>query len=106
LTVTGTFERLFTYVIFVAIIFWVAAAAAVFTLRKKYPDLPRPYKAWGYPATLVIFIVFSLGILINTLIESPLESFAGLGFIIIGIPVYYYWRRKASSSKPPVAAQT
>jgi len=94
LTLTGTFERLITYVMFVAIIFWIAAAASVFTLRKKYPDIPRPYKIWGYPATLIVFIVFSLGILLNTLYESPMESLAGLGFLILGIPVYQYWNKK------------
>jgi len=94
LALTGTFERLLTYVIFVAIIFWIAAAASVFTLRKKYPDIPRPYKTWGYPLVPIIFIVASGGILINTLFESPVESIVGLGFIAIGIPVYYYWKRK------------
>ncbi|MHA1370699.1 MAG: APC family permease [Promethearchaeota archaeon] len=94
LTLTGTFEQLFTYVIFVAIIFWIAATTSIFTLRKKYPDLPRPYKAWGYPVVPIIFIAASVGILINTLLESPVESLAGLGFIVVGIPVYYYWKRK------------
>ena len=94
LTLSGTYEQLFTYVAFAAIIFYIVAAASVFTLRKKYPDLPRPYKTWGYPVIPLFYIIASLGILINTLIEKPVESIAGLGFVVIGIPVYYYWKRK------------
>lgn len=95
LTLSGTFEQLFTFVMFVAIIFWITAATSVFTLRRKYPDLPRPYKTWGYPVVPIVFIVAALGILINTLIENPVESLAGLGFTALGIPVYFYWRRKS-----------
>jgi APA family basic amino acid/polyamine antiporter len=94
LTLSGTFEQLFTFVMFIAIMFWITAVASVFTLRKKYPHLPRPYKTWGYPAVPIVFIIASLGILINTLIEKPVESLAGLGFTAMGIPVYYYWKRK------------
>ena len=99
LTLSGTFEQIMTFVIFVSILFWIAGTASVFTLRKKYPDLPRPYKTWGYPVMPVVFIAASAGILINTLIEKPGESLAGLGITVIGIPVYYYWRRKFSQTK-------
>ncbi len=98
LTLSGTFEQLFTFVMFVAIIFWITAATSVFTLRRKYPDLPRPYKTWGYPVVPIVFIVAAVGILINTLIEKPVESLAGIGFTALGIPVYYYWRRKSRHS--------
>lgn len=95
LTVTGTFEQLFTYVVFITIMFYILTVASVFTLRRKFPDLPRPYKTWGYPVVPVIFIIASSGILLNTLIEKPVESLAGLGFTIVGIPVYYWWMRKS-----------
>ena len=94
LTLSGTFEQLITFAMFISIIFWIAATASVFTLRKKYPDLPRPYKTWGYPVIPVLFIAASAGILINTLIEKPFESLTGVGLIFIGVPVYYYWKRK------------
>jgi len=94
LTLTGTFEQLFTYVVFVTIIFYIAAVASVFPLRKKYPDLPRPYKTWGYPAVPAVYCAVSAGILLNTLIRKPVESLAGLGITVIGIPVYYWWKRK------------
>jgi len=95
LTLIGTFEQIFTFAMFVAIIFWVAATAAVFTLRKKYPDMPRPYKTWGYPYVPALFILASVGILFNTLIEKPFEALSGLLFIALGIPVFFYWRNKS-----------
>jgi APA family basic amino acid/polyamine antiporter len=92
----GTFEQLFTFAMFMAILFWTSATAAVFTLRKKRPDLPRPYKTWGYPVIPAVFILASLGILLNTLIEKPVEAFAGLLLTALGIPVYYYWKKRSS----------
>ncbi len=96
LALSGTFTQLLTFCIFSAIMFWIAAAAAVFTLRKKRPDLHRPYKTPGYPVVPALFIVASVGILLNTLIESPVESLAGIGITLIGIPVYFIWSRKKS----------
>lgn len=94
LTVSGTFEQIFTFAMFIAIVFWIAATCSVFTLRKKFPNLPRPYKTWGYPVVPIIFIAASAGILLNTLIEKPVESLAGLVLTALGIPVYFYWKRK------------
>ncbi len=94
LALTGTFEQLFTFAMFAGILFWVLAAAAIFTLRKKRPDLPRPYKAWGYPAVPVIFILALSGILLNTLIRRPVESLAGVALMVVGVPVYYIWKRR------------
>jgi APA family basic amino acid/polyamine antiporter len=94
LALTGTFEQLFTFAMFINILFWTAAAASVFKLRKKYPELPRPYKTWGYPFTPLVFIIVLTVILINGLIEKPVESLAGLGLAVIGIPIYYVWRKQ------------
>jgi APA family basic amino acid/polyamine antiporter len=96
LTLTGTYEQLFTYVIFVTLIFWMVGTASVFVLRKRRPDLPRPYKTWGYPFVPLVFIVAMLVILLNTLFARPVESLAGLGITALGVPVYLYWRRRAS----------
>ncbi|UCC74629.1 MAG: amino acid permease [Gemmatimonadota bacterium] len=99
LTLTGSYEQLFTYVVFISFIFWMAAAAAVFVLRRTRPDLPRPYKTWGYPVVPLVFIVSMGTILINTLIARPVESLAGLGITILGVPVYYHWRRRSRLSE-------
>jgi APA family basic amino acid/polyamine antiporter len=97
LTLIGTFEQIFTFAMFMAVLFWVAAAAAVFRLRKTRPDLPRPYKTWGYPVVPFVFILASLGILLNTLLEKPVEALAGIGLTLAGIPVYFYWKNRKSS---------
>jgi APA family basic amino acid/polyamine antiporter len=91
---TGTFEQLFTFVIFITLFFWLSAAAAVFTLRYTRPDMPRPYKTWGYPAVPLLFIVLTIILIVNTLIKRPVESLVGIGITVIGIPVYYYWKRR------------
>jgi APA family basic amino acid/polyamine antiporter len=94
LTLLGTFEQIFTFAMFIAIAFWIAAAASVFTLRKKRPDLPRPYRTWGYPFVPLIFILSSSGILLNTLIERPVEALAGIILMIAGIPAYFFWKKR------------
>ena len=95
LVLLGSFEQIFTFAMFIAIAFWIAATASVFTLRRKRPDLPRPYKTWGYPVVPAVFILASTGILINTLLEKPVEALAGIILTALGIPVYFYWRRKS-----------
>ncbi|CUT02323.1 APC family permease [Candidatus Chrysopegis kryptomonas] len=95
LSLTGTFEQLFTYVIFGEWLFFTLVAGAVFVLRVKKPDIPRPYKTWGYPITPLIFILSALFISINTLIEEPKNSIIGLFIIALGIPFYIYWKKKS-----------
>lgn len=92
LTLSGTFEQLITFVMFITIGFWIAATASVFTLRRKYPDRPRPYRTLGYPVVPIVFIVASAGIMLNTIFERPVESLSGLGLALLGIPVYLYWK--------------
>ena len=98
LTLSGTFEDLITFVTFANLMLWIAGAAAVFTLRRKQPDLPRPYKAWGYPAVPLLFIAGSAGILANMLFETPVESISGLALIALGIPAYLYLRRRSNAA--------
>ncbi len=95
LALTGTYEQLFTYVVFVTLTFWIAAVAAVFVLRRRRPDMPRPYRTPGYPVVPAVFIAATAAILINTLFARPVESLAGLGLTLLGIPVYYYWRNRS-----------
>ncbi|MDP2914344.1 MAG: amino acid permease [Candidatus Aminicenantes bacterium] len=94
----GTFERLFTYVIFGQWIFFGLTVAAVIILRKKKPDLPRPYKTWGYPVTPIIFILAALFISINSLITQFWNAMTGLGIILLGLPFYLYWKAKSKTA--------
>ena len=93
LALSGSFEELYTYVIFAMWIFSAAAIAGVIILRRRFPNLHRPYRVWGYPILPVAFIVAALAIVANTLVRKPLESFLGLAVILAGIPLYFIWRR-------------
>jgi basic amino acid/polyamine antiporter, APA family len=94
LTLSGTYEQLYTYVVFAGVLFHIAAGAAVFVLRRTRPDAPRPYRAWGYPVVPGLFILASLLLMLNTLFERPKESLWGLLFVALGLPAYAGWRRK------------
>ncbi len=100
LSLSGSFEQLYSYVIFGFWIFMGLTVAGVIILRKKRPDLPRPYKTWGYPATAILFILSSVFLTVNSLIRTFWNSFAGLALIAIGVPVYLIWknRRKAPAA--------
>ncbi len=95
LALSGTYEQLYTYVIFAGVLFHAATGAAVFALRRSRPDAPRPYRVWGYPVVPALFIVASLALVGNTLVEKPKESLIGLGFVALGLPAYAYWRRQS-----------
>jgi APA family basic amino acid/polyamine antiporter len=94
LSLTGTFEQLFTYVIFGEWIFFGLTVAAVIVLRKKRADLPRPYKTWGYPVTPIIFCLAALYIAISSLIGQFKNAMAGFLIIVIGVPAFLYWRTR------------
>lgn len=93
LALSGTFEQLATYVVFGQWIFFGLTVGAVMVLRRTKPDLPRPYRTWGYPVTPVVFILAAAYISISTLITQPLNALAGVGIIALGIPVYFFWNR-------------
>jgi len=94
LALSGSYEQLFTYVMFASILFSVAAGLALFKLRHDRPDHPRPYRTWGYPSVPLLFVGGSAAFVANTLFERPTESLAGLGLLALGLPAYGYWRRR------------
>jgi APA family basic amino acid/polyamine antiporter len=93
---SGKFEELLKYAVFGAWIFLGLAVFGVFILRKKRPDLPRPYRTLGYPVTPAVFVLMALFVTVNSIIKSFWNSFGGLALIALGIPAYLYWNRKRS----------
>ena len=73
LTLSGTYEQIYTYVIFAALLFHVATAAAVIVLRRRRPELERPYRVFAYPWVPLLFILASVLLVGNTLAEKPVE---------------------------------
>jgi APA family basic amino acid/polyamine antiporter len=96
----GNYEQLFTYVTFGSVGFNTLGVAAIFVLRRKRPDAPRPYRAWGYPAVPALFVLASLGLVASTFLQRPTESLLGLLLIAAGLPAYYYWRARAPRTEP------
>ncbi len=103
LTLTGTFEQLFTYVIFGEWIFFGLTVASVMVLRKKLPNLHRPYKTWGYPVTPIIFVMAALYVAVASLFSSFKNAMFGLGIICLGIPAYLYWKGKLTRANKAAA---
>jgi basic amino acid/polyamine antiporter, APA family len=94
LTLTGTYEQLFTWVTFASVAFGVLGGLAIFRLRRLKPDALRPYRTWGYPLVPALFVA-GLGVLVvNTVVEKPAESLIGIILVALGLPAYAYWRAR------------
>jgi APA family basic amino acid/polyamine antiporter len=100
LALSGTFETLLTYVVFVGWIFYGLAGLAVIPLRRKHPEWPRPYKVPGYPYLPILFVLSAAAIVINTIWDDPKKGVIGVGAALLGIPVYLFWNRNRPSPSP------
>ena len=96
MVLTGQFEDLFSLFIFAQWIFYALAVASVYGSRRKEPDLPRPYRAWGYPVIPGIFVAGAFALTVNLFIQRPVRSAIGLLLILAGLPFYRYWSRARS----------
>jgi len=96
LALTGTYQQLFTYVVFVSWLFYAMSCGAVLWLRRTRPAHPRPYRAWGYPAAPVVFIGFSAWLVVTSIVETPREAAVGAAIVAAGLPVYWYFQRRGT----------
>ncbi len=94
LLASGRFEDIIKMVIFTEWILYGMATAGVLVLRRTRPEMPRPYRVWGYPLVPIAFVLVAVALLYATLRESPRESGMGLCLIAMGLPFYYYWNRR------------
>ena len=104
LCLSGTYNDLLDYVIFSVLIFYVLTVAGIFILRKKRPEAERPYKAFGYPIVPGLYVVVASAIALDLLIFKTQYSGAGLGLVLVGIPVFYVWGKRGgrnSGGRPP-----
>ena len=93
LALTGTFEELYSLFIFAVWIFFALTGIALLRLRRVEPELVRPYRAWGYPWTPLIFTGVAIALTVNLWMVRPVRSTIGLGVILLGIPFFYRWRK-------------
>ena len=96
LTLTGTYNDLLTLTAFSSLLFNTLTVVGLFVLRHRRPDLPRPYKAWGYPVLPTLYILVSVFFLYNILVGDPRNSGMGLVLTALGLPAYAYWSRQRS----------
>ena len=104
LVLTGSYESLTDYALFGIWIFYGLMIAAVIVLRRTRPELHRPYRMWGYPATPAVFLAVTLWFLVNMLVTRPVPAFAGLGLMLTGLPAYLLWCRYGQQPDRPLAA--
>lgn len=88
LALIGSFDTLTDYAVFAMWIFYALITGSIFIYRRKFPDLERPYRAWGYPVVPVIFLFVAGWLLYRTIVDSPVQSVTGLALIALGLPVY------------------
>lgn len=96
---SGQYRQLYTLVIFPSWILYGMTAASVIVLRRKMPDLERPYRVLGYPVVPVLFVFVALALVYSTLRTSPRESGIGLVLIAIGLPFYFHWKKRINPSQ-------
>lgn len=96
LVLLGRYDQLYDYVIFASLLMYGMTTASVLVLRRKRPDMDRPYRTLGYPVVPILFVGAALVIEFFTLRDKPREAIAGIVLIMLGLPFYFYWKSKKS----------
>jgi amino acid transporter len=105
LALSGTYEELYSLFVFAVWIFFALNAIALLRLRKNEPGLSRPYRAWGYPWTPLIFLVAAVALTVNLWMIRPVRSSLGLIVIFGGIPFFYRWRKSPRPAAAPAESR-
>lgn len=102
LCLTGTYSQLLDYVIFAALIFYVLTTLGLFILRRKAPDMPRPYRVIGYPVLPGAYATLAavISIILVVAEKTRAQAVSGLVLVLIGIPVYFAWRAAEQPVEP------
>lgn len=94
LTLSGSYDQIASYVIFGSWMFYGLTAVSVIILRRRMPDVPRPYKAWGYPYATLLFVAAAGWILFNTLVEASRDAMMGIVLLLASLPFYWFYARR------------
>jgi APA family basic amino acid/polyamine antiporter len=98
LCLSGKYNQLYTYATFAVILAYAGTGVALFAFRRQRPGAARPYRCLGYPWIPGIFVLTSAALAINTVRQQPLETLAGLGILLLGVPVYFWMRSSQERS--------
>ncbi len=92
LALSGSFDQLYTYVMFMMVLSYTAAVAGLFVLRRTHPDLPRPYRCTGYPYLPALYVLVAGAWALNSVVTRPKETLIGIAIVFLGAPFYLFWR--------------
>jgi basic amino acid/polyamine antiporter, APA family len=98
LALSGTYDELYSLVVFALWIFLTLSVVALIRLRRVEPTLSRPYSTWGYPWTAILFLVSGFAMTVNLWLDRPVRCSIGLGIILLGLPFYFHWRKTCDVS--------
>ncbi len=99
LTLSGRYDQLYTYVMFMMVLSYTLGVGCMFILRWKRPDAERPYKCTGYPWLPALYIIIGTVWTINTVVQRPKEALAGTVIVLVGVPLYLYWKRTTKTAQ-------
>jgi basic amino acid/polyamine antiporter, APA family len=97
LALSGKYDELFTYVMFMMVLSYVLTVVGLFILRRTKPDAPRPYRCTGYPWLPAIYVVLGSAWAINAAVEKRKETLVGTAIVLLGVPFYLYWKRQRNA---------
>jgi APA family basic amino acid/polyamine antiporter len=92
LALSGSYDQLYTYVMFMMVLSYVAAVAGLFVLRRTRPDAPRPYRCTGYPYLPALYVFMAGAWALNSVVTRPKETLIGIAIVFLGAPFYLFWR--------------
>jgi APA family basic amino acid/polyamine antiporter len=101
LVLCGSMSQLVSYTSFAVVLFAGVGVASLFVLRRREPQAPRPFRAWGYPWAPGLFVLASGAMVVNEIFRNGAPALAGLAVIATGVPVYYLWARRPEASAAP-----
>jgi APA family basic amino acid/polyamine antiporter len=87
------YSDLLDYVVFAVLIFYVLTIAGLFVLRRKRPDVERPYRAFGYPIIPALYMVVATIIMLALILYQTQTTWPGLVIVLTGVPAYFLWKR-------------
>lgn len=99
LTLSGRYDQLYTYVMFMMVLSYTLGVGCLFIFRWKRPELPRPYRCTGYPWLPALYILIGTVWTINTIWQRPKEALAGTLIVLAGVPGYLYWKRTTRTNE-------
>ncbi len=101
---SGSFDQLYTYVMFMSVVSYALAVAGLFVLRRTRPDHPRPYRCTGYPYLPALYVLVAGAWALNSVYTRPRETLIGIGIVLLGAPFYLFWRGQSKKTREVEAA--